>query len=128
MYFFGRATGHPYLARTGALATEALLDATILTEVLKVSAQRMRPDDGTGDGSFFHHGSSFPSGHSSSSWAVATVIAYRYKQHPFIKYGAFAAAAAISMSRYSGRNHFPSDILIGGAIGYGIGRFVYGHR
>jgi hypothetical protein len=53
------------------------------------------------------------------------VIAYEYRKNPFIKYGAFAAATAVSMSRFSGRNHFLSDIVIGGAIGFGIGRFVY---
>ena len=33
-----------------------------------------------------------------------------------------AAAAAVSVSRYTGRNHFLSDVLVGSALGYGIGR------
>ena len=31
----------------------------------------------------------------------------------------------MSVSRYTGRNHFLSDVLVGSAIGYGIGRYVY---
>ena len=124
-YLIGRATHNRRAQETGVLAAEALLDTAIVTEVLKLATERMRPNDGSGRGLFFKHGSSFPSGHSSSAWAVATVIAYKYKDHPLIKYGAFAIAAAISLSRYSGRNHFLSDVVTGSAIGFGIGRFVY---
>ena len=42
-----------------------------------------------------------------------------------IKYGAFAIATAVSLSRYSGRNHFMSDVLVGSSIGFLIGRFVF---
>ncbi|MEP6787449.1 MAG: phosphatase PAP2 family protein [Acidobacteriota bacterium] len=128
-YLIGRATHDRRAQETGELAAEALLDTAIVTEVLKFAAGRARPNEGNGNGHFFRGGSSFPSGHSSSAWAVATVIAYKYKDHPFIKYGAFAIAAAISMSRYSGRNHFLGDVVVGSAIGFGIGRYVYStHR
>ena len=124
-YLIDRATHDQRAQETGTLAAEAFLDTAIVTEVLKLAAGRARPNSGPGNGHFFKGGSSFPSGHSSSAWAVATVIAYKYKDHPFIKYGAFAVAAAISMSRYSGRNHFLGDVVVGSAIGFGIGRYVY---
>ena len=124
-YLIGNAVHDRRASETGKLAAEALIDTSIVTEVLKLSTQRMRPDDSTGRGLFFKHGSSFPSGHSASAWAVATIVASEYKDRPLIKYGAFILAAAISMSRYSGRNHFLSDVVIGSSIGYGIGRFVY---
>ena len=127
-YLIGHATHNRRAQETGALAAEALFDTAIVTEVLKFATERMRPNDGSGRGLFFKHGSSFPSGHSSSSWAVATVIAYKYKDQPLIKYGAFALAAAIGLSRYSGRNHFLSDVVVGSAIGFGIGRFVIAHH
>ena len=34
-------------------------------------------------------------------------------------------AAAVSISLYTGRNHFLSDVLVGSAFGYGIGRYIY---
>lgn len=127
-YLIGHATGNERAKETGVLAAEALINTAIVTKVLKLATQRMRPNFDSGRGRFFTHGNSFPSGHSSSVWAVATVIAYEYHDRPLVRYGAFAVSAAVSLSRYSGRNHFPADILVGSAIGFGIGRFVYLRR
>lgn len=126
-YFIGRATNNRKARETGLLATEALIDSGIAAQVLKFVTQRPRPNDG-GRGRFFTGGNSFPSGHATSAWSVATVIAYEYQDRPLVRYGAFAAATAISLSRYSGRKHFLSDALVGGAIGFGFGRFVYRNR
>jgi hypothetical protein len=111
-YLFGRSAHNDRARETGRLSAEALIDTAIVTEVLKYAMGRKRPDFGTGEGHFFDHGNSFPSGHSSSAWAVATVVSYEYRNRPLIRYGAFAVAAAISMSRYTGRNHFLSDIAV----------------
>ncbi len=128
LYLIGRSTGNRHLAETGRLAAEALTDTGIVTEAIKFGTGRTRPNVGAGRGHFFQGGRSFPSGHTSSSWALTIVIAYEYRRHPVIKYGAIAAAIAVSLSRYSGRNHFLSDIVAGGALGFGIGRFVYQQR
>lgn len=124
-YLAGRLTHDPKSRETGVLAAEALIDTGIVTEVLKTTSRRQRPNADEHLGEFFDGGTSFPSGHSSSIWSVATVIAYEYQHNPWIKYGACAAATAVSMSRYSGRNHFLSDIAAGSAIGFFIGRYVY---
>ncbi|HEY2865556.1 MAG TPA: phosphatase PAP2 family protein [Pyrinomonadaceae bacterium] len=124
-YVAGRLTHNAKARETGVLAAQSLIDTGIVTEVLKVAAQRQRPNTDEHFGEFFDGGSSFPSGHSSSIWSVATVVAYEYHNNPWIKYGAYAAAVAVSMSRYSGRNHFLSDIVGGSAVGFFIGRYVY---
>ncbi|MBV9240848.1 MAG: phosphatase PAP2 family protein [Acidobacteria bacterium] len=126
-YIAGWASHNEHARRTGELAAEAMIDTLVVTDVLKVTFRRQRPFV-SDRGLFFKGGSSFPSGHASNAWATATVIAYQYKNHPLIKYGAFAAAALISMSRFSGRNHFLSDVVVGSAIGFGIGRYVYMHQ
>jgi membrane-associated phospholipid phosphatase len=126
-YVTGRLTHNAKARETGVLAAQALVDTGIVTRVLKVSTQRPRPNVDDGSAEFWDGGDSFPSGHSSTVWSVATVIAYEYKDNPWIKYGAFAAATAVSMSRYSGRNHFLSDIVGGSALGFLIGRYVV-HR
>ena len=125
LYLIGRTTHDPRAEQTGKLALEALIDTAPVIWVLKNSMGRQRPNAGSGSGRFFAGGRAFPSGHSASAWAVATVVAYEYRHRPLIKYGAFAIAAAISLSRYSGRNHFLGDVFAGSAIGFGIGRFVY---
>jgi hypothetical protein len=42
-----------------------------------------------------------------------------------VQIGAYGLATAVSIARFTGRNHFLSDALVGSAIGYGIGRYVY---
>lgn len=128
LYIIGRSTGNRRMRETGLLAAEALIDSGIVAQTLKFTTQRPRPNNDGGRGRFFTGGNSFPSGHATSVWSLATVIAYEYQDRPFIRYGAFAAATAVSLSRYSGRNHFLSDVLVGSAIGFGIGRFVYRAR
>jgi membrane-associated phospholipid phosphatase len=45
-----------------------------------------------------------------------------------VKFGAYGLAATVSLSRFTGRKHFLSDVLVGSAMGYGIGRYVYHQR
>lgn len=125
-YLLGKAAHNSRAKETGLLTAEALIDGTIVAKVLKIGTQRPRPLEGERHGAFFDGGNSFPSGHSVNSWAFATVIAEEYgKNHPWVRYAAYGLAAAVSLSRYTGRNHFPGDILVGGFIGYGVGHYVY---
>jgi len=125
-YIAGRLKHNERAKETGLLAAEALLDSSIVAQGLKVASQRQRPPVDNSSGEFFDGGSSFPSGHAISAWSVATVIAEEYgPRHPAVRYGAYALATAVGISRYTGRKHFLSDVLIGSAMGYGIGRYVY---
>lgn len=125
IYAAGRFTNNPRLRETGLLATEAVIDSGIVTHTLKLITQRSRPNEGNGHGHFFSGGNSFPSGHATGVWSLATVVANEYHDKPIIKYGSYGLAILITMSRYSGRNHYLSDLLIGSAIGYGVGKYVY---
>ena len=124
-YLAGRATGNRRARETGVLGAEALIDGAVVYSVLKNVSLRQRPDHDEGQGEFFEGGHSFPSGHATSAWALATVIANEYKHRRLVQVGAYGIAAAVSVSRYAGRNHFLSDVLVGSAIGYGVGRYVY---
>jgi len=123
-YLIGRGTSNRRLRETGKLAAEALIDSAIVDSVFKEITQRPRPREDFGRGRFFTGGNSFPSGHSAAAWSVATVFACQYKDQPVIHYGAYAAASAVGISRFTVRKHFLSDVLVGGALGYGIGRYV----
>jgi hypothetical protein len=124
-YLLGRATGNARARETGLLGGEALIDTGLVTTVLKNVSQRPRPTSDGAHAEFFDGGHSFPSGHAASAWALAAVIANEYHDRRAVQVGAYGLAAAVSLSRYTGRNHFLSDILVGSAIGYGIGRYVY---
>ena len=125
-YLTGRATHNNRLRETGLLAGEALIDSSIVVSALKTASQRQRPTVDHSSGEFFAGGNSFPSGHAINAWSLATVIAEEYGHHrPLLQVGAYGLATAVSLSRYTGRNHFLSDVLVGSAMGYGIGRYVY---
>jgi len=126
MYLAGRAAHNDRLRETGLLGAEALVNSSIVVSALKTASQRQRPPEDNSSGEFFDGGRSFPSGHAVSAWSLATVIAQEYGHHrPLVQVGAYGLATAVSLSRYTGRNHFLSDVLVGSAIGYGIGRYVY---
>jgi membrane-associated phospholipid phosphatase len=124
-YLFGRAKHDERARETGLLGAEALIDSAIVVTVVKEIAQRRRPLAANGRGDFFKGGSSFPSGHAIESWALATVIANEYHGHALVQVGAYGIATAVSLSRFTVRKHYLSDVLVGSAMGYGIGRYVY---
>ena len=124
-YCFGRAKHDARARETGLLGAEALIDSAIVVTALKEITQRRRPLSGPNRGDFFDGGSSFPSGHSIQAWSLAAVIANEYHDHRWVQVGAYGIASAVSLSRFTGRQHYLSDVLVGSAAGYGIGRYVY---
>lgn len=125
-FYIGGAIAHnPKARETGILGGEAVLDSLIVVGVLKSVTQRPRPLESNGHGNFFTGGGSFPSGHSAESWALASVVAHEYNKNVLIPVTAYGLATLVSLSRLSGQQHFASDIVAGGAIGWFIGRYVF---
>ena len=63
---------------------------------------------------------SFPSGHTASSFAAATALAFYYPRAAPL---AYTLATGVAVSRVHLGVHFPSDTAVGGVIGIGIGTF-----
>ena len=127
MFLFGEITRNDHAAETGFLAGEAAVNALAVDYALKSVFQRQRPYDGTGAGHFFAGGSSFPSEHASVSWAIAGVVAHEYPG-TLTKLFSYGLASAVSVARVTGKEHFPSDVVVGGALGYFIARQIYQRR
>jgi membrane-associated phospholipid phosphatase len=123
-WLIGAAAHDAPLRDTGLLALESLADTTLVVTALKYATARERPTAGAGAGHFWAGGSSFPSGHSISTWGVATVIAKRYPHRPLVAVLAYGAASTVAASRIAARQHFPADVVAGSAMGYFIGDFV----
>ena len=124
-YLIGRAKHDDRARETGLLGAEALIDSVIVGTALKEITQRARPLAGRERSEFFERGTSFPSGHSIEVWSLATVVANEYHDRRLVQIGAYGVASAVSLARFTGRKHYLSDVLVGSAMGYGIGRYVY---
>lgn len=127
LYVFSYPAHNLHWRETGFLAGEAALNSLITVEALKYSTGRERPYQGNGAGHFFSGGTSFPSEHSAAAWSIAGVIAHEYSG-PLPKILAYGMATAVSFSRVHARQHFPSDVFVGGVLGYLISGSVYRHR
>lgn len=86
---------------------KAVVATTLITEGLKRAVGEERPDHS-------NH-SSFPSGHASAAFAMATTLA---EYHPNKKWLAYGAASAISWSRVELNRHYWHDVVAGAALGY----------
>jgi membrane-associated phospholipid phosphatase len=124
-YGFGVLRDDPKAREVGVLGAEALLDSLVVVSVLKPIAGRNRPNGAHDPGEFFDGGASFPSGHSIESWSLAAVISYEYGHTKWVPVVACGLAAVVSAARFGAQQHFASDILAGGAMGWFIGRYVW---
>jgi membrane-associated phospholipid phosphatase len=129
-YGFGFYRRDDYLRQSSILATEAIVDSLILNEGLKYATDRQRPNQGDGTGPFWPHGTrtypdgqSFGSNHSTTAWAFARVVTDRYPSWK-TRLALYGLASTVSVSRVLARDHFPSDVLVGGALGYVVGGYV----
>ena len=109
---------------TGFLAGEAVINSLVMTEAMKYSLGRQRPNEGNGTGPFFHGGVSFPSEHASAAFAAAGVIAHEYPG-PLTKIAVYALAGLVDYSRYRAIQHFPSDVFVGSMLGTMVAQSVY---
>jgi membrane-associated phospholipid phosphatase len=127
MFFFGKIMHNDHAAETGFLAGEAAVNAAAVDFALKSVFQRQRPYIGTGAGRFFAGGSSFASEHATVSWAIAGVVAHEYPG-TLTKLVSYGLASAVTVARVTGKEHFPSDVVVGSALGYFVARQIYQRR
>jgi undecaprenyl-diphosphatase len=104
-----RRSGWPF-----ALVALAVLAADALAGLVKVLVGEKRPDNDTGALITIPHSHSFPSGHTATAFAGATILSYLV---PRAAPAFFVLAAAIAYSRLYVGVHFPLDVIGGAVIG-----------
>jgi len=125
MWLMSYRNHNEHWRETGFLAGEAALHSLVMTEALKYSLRRQRPDEGNGDGGFFQPGGrSFPSEQSAAAWSIASVIAHEYPG-PLTKILAYGGAALVGYSRVHAQKHFPSDTVMGALLGQLVAHEIY---
>ncbi len=133
MYLYGHVAEDSKAVETALLSVESFALTGVFVQVIKRAAGRHRPYTGDpyntwGGPSLASSNDSFPSGHSSSAFAVASVIAMEYDNYivPPLAYG---VAAITGYNRMQHNAHWASDVFAGAAIGYFTGKaIVASHR
>ena len=114
LFAAGRASSDSRFRAATYDMAEAVVVNGIYTAGLKNAVKRQRPD-----------GSdrlSFPSGHTSSMFALASVANAHYGSKVGVP--AFALASAVGLSRVERGKHNVSDVLAGATLGFVVGRSV----
>lgn len=114
LFLAGRASGDSRFRAATYDMAEAVIVTTVYTQTFKSAVQRSRPDAS--------NRLSFPSGHTSGAFAMASVFDAHYG--PKVGIPAYAAAAAIGASRIERSKHHLSDVLAGATLGYLVGHAV----
>jgi undecaprenyl-diphosphatase len=95
---------------------------SICAQILKPLFERVRPSHVSMDGLnlLVPKGGkwSMPSNHAANIFALAVVLSYFYDR---IKIPLFILASLIALSRVYVGVHYPSDVIVGGLLGYAIG-------
>jgi membrane-associated phospholipid phosphatase len=94
--------------------------STVVTMAMKYTIKRERPFERYSEVKKLSSGggSSFPSGHTSSAFAVATSISMSYPKW-YVIAPCYLWAGAVGVSRIVLGVHYPSDVLAGAVVGMG---------
>jgi len=116
---------------TALKGVEAYVIGFIADNVMKQITQRHRPYQDNPPNPWIWEGpfsltinSSFPSGHSTNIFAVATVIATSYSKTIWVPIVCYTLAGLTAASRVYQNDHWFSDVFVGSALGFGIGRLI----
>jgi len=116
------AFGDARTQNIGIISMESIAGAAAVSIATKRLVGRARPSEGQGQWSKAtdRSNASFPSNHSTVAFAAVTPFAQEYDA-PWL----YGLAAASSMGRVAGRQHWVSDVVAGGVLGYAMGSWLW---
>lgn len=127
-YIVGEIFKLDNMRKIALLGVESFVISGVLVGLLKYSIGRARPFTGESRTSFHPFSSSsryysFPSGHATSAFSVATVIAEHSKEF-LVDVTAYGMATLVAMSRIQKNKHWVSDVFVGSVLGILIGKKI----
>lgn len=117
VYAVGRLKNEPKVSHVGMDLIRALLISEGLTQGLKYTVRRERPDQSGRN--------SFPSGHAADTFAFATALERHLGWRGAVP--AYIFSSYVASSRLHENRHFLSDVVFGAAVGIIAGRTVTRH-
>jgi len=114
LFLAGRFAPHGRFGAASYDFAQAMIVTGAYTGLLKYTVQRQRPD---GSDSL-----SFPSGHASTAFSLASVANHHYGWKVGVPM--YALAAGIGLSRVEQDRHHLSDVIAGATLGIIVGRSV----
>lgn len=128
MFLYGTIGKHSKPVEVSLKAVQSFVLSTIVTRALKYALNRARPYNDLGSQFWQPFQSpfnvSFPSGHATAAFAVATVLGISYKDSKLIPIVAYGLASAVAISRVWSGQHWASDVFAGTLIGVTMGATV----
>jgi len=114
IYAFGRLKDKPRVSHVGMDLIQSLAISEGLTQTLKYTTRRERPDHSSRN--------SFPSGHAADTFAFATAL----ERHLGWRYSvpAYVLSSYVALSRLPANRHWLSDAVFGASVGIIAGRTV----
>jgi hypothetical protein len=117
VYATGRLRDQPKVSHLGMDLLRSLLLSEIITQSLKYTTSRERPDHSNDH--------SFPSGHAAETFAFATALERHLGWKGAVP--AYLTSSYVAMSRLHDNRHWLSDVVFGSAVGIIAGRTVTRH-
>jgi membrane-associated phospholipid phosphatase len=129
-YLYGHLYEDPKARHTTLLAVESLVISGAFSWTLKLATQGHRPFTGQPP-NFWHEATtedmlnpSFPSGHTTAAFSLASVFAEEYADNPYVPPVAYGLATLTGLARIYEDKHWASDVFFGATLGYFVGKTV----
>lgn len=131
-YLAGLATDNEKSVRVAEDLVAASLASALINQTLKVTFNRSRPRENKGNNDFagyagLNNNSSFPSGHTTEAFTLASVIASHYDE-TWVSVVSYSMAGLVGVARMYHDAHWASDVVASGFIGTYIGKTVVDHN
>ncbi|MEO7087942.1 MAG: phosphatase PAP2 family protein [Bacteroidia bacterium] len=129
-YTFGMLAKNNHAKETALLGLKTFLITGALVNAVKYIPERDRPYISDNPfmwfGPGFRNGNfSFPSGHSTSVFAMAAIVASEYSNYKAVPIIAYSIASLTALSRINDNKHWASDVFTGAVFGWAMGKLIY---
>jgi len=124
LYLYGKQTKDKKACKVALMGIKSLVISGLLSECIKFLTHRHRPSSAAihniwdGPRCRSTRLSSFPSGHTTVAFSVATVIATEYKDKKIIPPLFYGIATLTGLARLNNNAHWLSDVFVGACVGY----------